>query len=254
MFLLKKIVAAFFYPLPLCLGIVLVGLLFLWLTRKQKMGKVIVSAGFFLLLALSQSSFSDRLLIPLETLYPPMMNPSSHKNVRWVVVLGGGHISDSRLSTTSQLTDSSLVRLMEGIRLHRMLPGSRLVLSGGSAFDPVPNAEVMADVARSLGVREGDMVLESRSRDTEDEARMIERIVRGDDFVLVTSAAHMPRSIRLFRRVGTNPIPAPTGHRVKRGQRTGPGVFFPSAWSLVKSQEAMHEYMGLIWAKVRGKI
>lgn len=254
MFLLKKIVAAFFYPVPLCLGIVLVGLLFLWFTRKQKTGKIIVSAGFFLLLALSQSSFSDRLLKPLETRYPPMMNPSSHKDVRWVVVLGGGHISDSRLPTTSQLTDSSLVRLVEGIRLYRMLPGSRLILSGGGAFDPVPNAELMAEVARSVGVREEDMVLETDSRDTEDEARLIKHIVKGDDFFLVTSASHMPRSIRLFRSVGTNPIPAPTGHRARQGERVGPGVFFPSARSLVKTQKAMHEYMGLVWAKIRGRI
>ena len=254
MFLLKKIVAPFFYPVPLCLEIVLVGLILLWFTRKQKMGKIIVSSGFLLLVALSHSSFSDGLLIPLETRYPPLMDPSSHGNVQWVVVLGGGHTSDSRLPTTSQLRDSSLVRLIEGIRLHRMLPGSRLILSGGSAFDPVPNAEVMAGVARSLGVREGDMVLESRSRDTEDEARLIERIVKGDDFVLVTSAAHMPRSIRLFQSVGTNPIPAPTGHQVRRGQRGGPSISFPSAWSLVKTQEAVHEYMGLVWVWIRGRI
>ena len=41
---------------------------------------------------------------------------------------------------------------MEGIRLFRMLPGSKLVLSGGRAFDPVPNAKIMADVAMAMEV------------------------------------------------------------------------------------------------------
>ena len=37
------------------------------------------------------------------------------------------------------------MRLVEGIRIHRNLPGSKLILSGGGGFDPVPNAKIMAD-------------------------------------------------------------------------------------------------------------
>jgi uncharacterized SAM-binding protein YcdF (DUF218 family) len=254
MFLMKKIVALFFYPVPLCMEIVLVGLVFLWLTRRQRTGRIIVTLGFLLLLGLGYGRFSDGLLASLETWYPPVVNPAGHGDVKWVVVLGGGHTSDSRLPTTSQLEHTSVVRLVEGVHLHRMLPGSRLVLSGGSAFDPVPNAVLMADLARSLGVKDEAMIIESLSRDTEEEARLIQEIVAGEEFLLVTSAAHMPRSVGLFRRVGANPIPAPTGHRVKHGEGVGPDVWFPSAWNLTKAQEAFHEYMGLAWAWIRGKI
>ena len=53
MFMLKKIVALFFYPLSLCLGILILGLLFLWATRRQRLGKRLVTLGTVLLLLLS---------------------------------------------------------------------------------------------------------------------------------------------------------------------------------------------------------
>jgi hypothetical protein len=45
---------------------------------------------------------------------------------------------------TDQISKSSLTRLVEGIRIHKELPGSKLVLSGGGGFDPMPNARIMA--------------------------------------------------------------------------------------------------------------
>jgi hypothetical protein len=47
-----------------------------------------------------------------------------------------------------------------------------LLLSGGAVFDPVPEAETMAAVARMLGVSPDDMVLESQSMDTGQQAQI----------------------------------------------------------------------------------
>jgi uncharacterized SAM-binding protein YcdF (DUF218 family) len=254
MFLFKKIVSPFFYPLPLCVEILLLGLILLWFTRKQKTGKAFVSIGVILLVALSHNAVTDRLLGPLEYKYPPLKSMAPVSDVRWVVVLGEGYSSDTRLPVTSQLSGGSLARLVEGIRLQRMVPGSRLVLSGGGALDPVPSARVMANVALALEVKEEDIVLESLSKDTKDEARLIQEIVRGDRFVLVTSASHMPRSVALFRKLGMAPIPAPTDHWVKRRQRMSPGRFFPSTADLFKAKKAFHEYLGLAWATIWGQI
>lgn len=106
-----------------------------------------------------------------------------------------------------------------------MLPKTRLILSGGGAFDPVPNAEMMADVAIALGVVEKDLVRETTSKDTKDEARLLKEIVGDDTFVMVTSASHMPRSMALFLKLGMNPIPASTGHWVKERQEVSPSTF-----------------------------
>jgi uncharacterized SAM-binding protein YcdF (DUF218 family) len=96
--------------------------------------------------------------------------------------------------------------------------------------------------------------MESVSKDTKDEARLIEEIVGNDSFVLVTSASHMPRSMAIFEKRGMHPIPAPTEHLAKESQRISPGMFFPSADGLKKAERAFHEYLGLGWAKLRGQI
>ena len=254
MFLLKNIVSPLLYPLPLCIEILALGLIVLWFTRRQKTGKVVVSLGVALLATLSYDAVSDALLRPLEYQYDSPGNRAEISDAKWVVVLGAGHISDSRVPITSQISGTSLIRLVEGIRVHKMLPGSKLILSGGGGFDPVPNAKIMADVAMAIGVDRRDLILESVSEDTKDEARLIQKIVGGDRFVLVTSAAHMPRSVPLFEKLGMKPIPAPTAHQVKDRQAMSPGMFFPSTGNLRKAEMAFHEYLGSVWARIRGQV
>ena len=254
MFLFKKIIAPMFFPVSLCLEILLLGLVLLWFTRKQRTGKLVLSVGFLFLALLSFRAVSDELLQPLEYKYTPILQSADIADVKWIVVLGGGHTSDARLPITGQLGGASVVRLVEGIRLYKMLPRSKLILSGGSTFDPVPNAKIMADVAVAIGVDKRDLILESSSKDTKDQAMLIKEIVGKDSFVLVTSASHMPRSMALFEKQGMKPIPAPTGYGVKQRQRPRPGMFFPGASALRKAEIAFHEYLGMAWAKIRGQM
>ena len=254
LFLFKKIIAPMFFPVSLCLEILFLALILLWFTRKQKTGKVILSMGFLLFALLSFSAVSDELLRPLEYEYPSILKSEGISGIKWVVVLGGGHTSDPHLPVTSQIGGASVARLVEGIRFYRMLPESKLILSGGSTFDPVPNARIMADVAIAIGVDKGDLILEPSSKDTKDQARLIKEIVGKDSFVMVTSAAHMPRSMALFEKQRMKPIPAPTGYGVKQRQRPSPGMFFPGASALRKAEIAFHEYLGMAWAKIRGQM
>ena len=205
--------------------------------------------GFVLLILFSYPFFPEMALEPLEQRYAPLIEISEFSDVKWVVVLGGGYSSDPGLPVTSQLSDSSLSRLVEGIRIHRLLPESRLVLSGGAAFDRVSGAEVMARAAAVMDVRGDSIILEKCSRDTADQARLVHEIVGTERCILVTSASHMPRSMFLFQKSGMNPIPAPTDYRVKKRQKISPGIFFPSAGNLRKMEIAFHEYLGLAWGR-----
>jgi len=254
MFLLKKIVAPLFFPIPLILGILFLGLFLVWLTRRQKTGKIVVLIGIVFLGILSYGAISDPLLRPLEYQYPPLLSLENIQNIKWIVVLGGGHTSDPKLPITSQLSEASLIRLVEGIRIHNGLPKSKLILSGGSVFEKISNAQVLADVAIAIGVKKEDLILEDVSKDTEDEARLIQEIVGQEQFILVTSASHMPRSMALFKKLGMNPIPAPTDYLVKESQEISPGMFYPSVNGLCKAERAFYEYLGLAWAKLRGVI
>lgn len=254
MFLLKKTVALVLFPLSLCLGFLLAGAFLLWFTRRQKAGKILVCVGVALLVLFSYSPLANISLKYLEYRYHPLVEVSQFLNIRWVVVLGGGHQSDPRVPVTLQLSAPSLSRLVEGIRIHTILPESRLLLSGGPVFDPVPEAATMGRVAEIMGIK-GDMItLEDRSRDTADQARFIHEIVGDNRFILVTSASHMPRSVALFRKRGMNPIPAPADYCIKESRGVAPGAFFPSAGSLCKAERALHEYLGLGWARLTGQI
>jgi uncharacterized SAM-binding protein YcdF (DUF218 family) len=254
MFLLKKIVAPLFFPVTLALGILLLGLFLLSLTRRQKAGKIVVLIGIIFLGMVSYNAVSDKLLQPLEYQYPPLLSLENIRNIKWIVVLGGGHTSDPKLPITSQLSEASLIRLVEGIRIHNGLPKSKLILSGGSVFEKISDAQVLADVAIAIGVKKEDLILEDVSKDTEDEARLIQQIVGQEQFILVTSASHMPRSIALFKSLGMHPIPAPTDYLVKESQEMNPSQFYPRAENLHKAERAFYEYLGLAWAKLRGAI
>ena len=252
MFILKKIVALLLMPMSLCLGVLGVGILLLWMRRLMGAAKILLTLGFLVLTALSFSTVADQFTKPLELWYPPLLDTSGMKDVKWVVVLGGGHTSNPKLPPNAQIGSSSLARLVEGIRIHRELPESKLLLSGGAVFDPVPEAAIMAAVARTLGVNLDDMVLESQSQDTGQQSQFIQRIVQDDRCVLVTSAIHMPRAMMVFEQKGLRPIPAPTEFGDWMRKETNPYRFFPRAGELRKVEAAFHEFLGLLWARVTG--
>ena len=255
LFAFKKIVSQFMMPMSLVLWFSLAGLFFLWFTGRQRLGKVLMSIGLILMLVFGYGLIPGRLLRPLERRYPPYpAQGRDPETVPFIVVLGGGHVSDPELPVASQAHTGTLVRVMEAVRIYRACPGAKLIFSGGGAFDPLTNAAVMAEVAQGLGVDAAEILLEDRSRDTKDEARLIQPMVRDAPFVLVTSASHMPRAMGMFRKLGMHPIPGPTGHRIKSSQGPRPSAFFPNASSLLKSETVFHEYLGVAWARLRGQI
>ncbi len=259
MFLFKRIVSSFFFPVPLCLEMLLVGLALLWFTRRQRAGKVLVSAGTVLLLIISYPFVPNLALGPLEQSYPPVPEAAASQTaskgaqaITWIVVLGAGHASDPKLPVTSQIGSDSLYRLLEGVRLYKARPGRKLILSGGG--DPIPSSQVMAQVALIMGVNPEDIIQEAASWDTEEEARLIKPMVGRDDFFLVTSASHMPRSMAMFHKVGLAPVAAPAGHLVRYDPNLAPRDFFPSSGAIAKMETALYEYLGLAWARLRGVI
>ena len=255
MFLFKKLVAPFLMPVPFCLALLVAGLLLLWFTKRQRAGKYLATTGALLLVLFSYSFASGRLLYSLERQYAPVVDAGGAAGrVRWVVVLGGGSSSDRGLPEGTRLTEASLARLVEGVRLQRQLPGSRLLLSGGSVFGSDPDAETMRSVAVGLGVEPASLVLDSVSLDTETQAEVVRAQLGSEEFFLVTSASHMHRSVALFRKAGTNPIPAPTHFLAQQSRRVTPADLFPSSGGLRRAETVAYEYLGLAWAKIRGRV
>lgn len=254
MFIFKKIFSKFFFPLPIILCLLLLGLYLLWFTKKQKLGKIFISVSAFTLLILSYGPIPDALLTPFESQYKTYSTENIKQPIKYVVVLGAGHNSDPNLPITSQLGSGSLFRLIEGIQIHRKISSSKLILTGGSLNQPVATATVMAKLAIKLGVNKKNIITKTKPNDTKDEARMVKGTVESEPFILITSASHMPRAMALFRKLGMNPIPAPTEHNVQKTQGMDPGLFFPNSSNLHKAEKSVYEYLGTLWGKLRGQI
>ncbi len=168
LFVSKKIVSAFFYPVGTALLCWLTGLIF-WLFRpRSRVGFGLVTLGGLWLLIMSLPATGFFMLRSLEIHAGSYADPQvlARKNTRFVVVLGGD-LRPGELTAPDRLACTSLTRVMEGIRLWRGIPGSKLILSGGRySRDVMSSAEGMAILARDLGVPAEAMVLESQSRDT----------------------------------------------------------------------------------------
>ncbi len=247
MFILKKLIGPLFFPLSLIIELLLIAA---FLNKGRR--KLIVSAAGLLYL-FSSLPFSYLILRPLESQYQPISASDVKKEIRWVLVLGGGSRDIKALPPEDRLSDGALKRLMEGIRLAGFLPKARLVLSGGNFRGGTPEAVVMYRVARNLGLPSDRIVLEMTSRDTIEEVRFLKGCLGKDPFYLVTSASHMPRAMRMFKRLGTKPIAAPTDFQAVWGS-VYVLDFFPQASSLAGTERAFYEYLGLFWGLIRGYV
>jgi uncharacterized SAM-binding protein YcdF (DUF218 family) len=257
-FLLKKIAATLLSPVPLCIDILIAGLIFLWCTRSYKAAKVLVSTGTLLLLLLSSPFVSGSLVRPLESRYRPLLaepgrDMSTLPRVKYIVVLAAGYLPDPALPAATQL-GRTLPRVVEGVRVFRQLQGCTLIMSGGGRPGVVPESEVMAKAAESLGVDQQKILLESQSRDTGSEAKFVRALVGRERFILVTSASHMPRAMALFKKQGMDPIADPTDYLTPVSLGVSASDFVPTGGGLIAAHRAVYEYLAVTWEWVRGEV
>jgi uncharacterized SAM-binding protein YcdF (DUF218 family) len=244
----------FFEPFPLSLALLVAGLGLLFVKRR-KAAIAAFGMGIGILLVFGYGVFTKPVLYSLERSYSPLiveqLTPKVRDQIRHVVVLGSGHVSDPDLPKTAQIGGASLYRLVEGVRIYRLLPGSRLVITGGVIPDPVTNARVVGDVAQMIGIPVRDTIIEDRPSDTVEEARVLQGLLGGTPFVLVTSAAHMKRAVGIFQEFGMQPVPAPTDFIIKNKPGGTIESWLPNCGNLWISQRVIYEWFGEIWASMK---
>lgn len=253
LFYAKKLVSAFLLPLPFALLWMLLGIILI-LTQTERFRNVCFIIGFVILSLFSFNPVSSALLNHLQNQYPPLVNPPA--DVSEIVVLGGGVSGGKNYPPNLTLSSASLSRLVEGIRLFKLAqrnhPHAKLILSGGRVFLAPSIAGKMKNTAVMLGVNKKNIILENGSEDTHQEALYLQKIVGNNPFILVTSAYHMPRSMDLFQALGMHPIAGPTQFLGYRYDTTL--WYIPSASAVILSDIAIHEYLGILWAKWQGYI
>jgi uncharacterized SAM-binding protein YcdF (DUF218 family) len=228
-----------------CAFLITLGGLIVRLFGRRRIATVLWSAAAILLYVAAIGPVADALLEPLEVRYPPLGVDQILPAVPYIVVLGSDYAPRDGIPITAALSGDALARIAEGVRLMRTLHGARLVVSGGALPDRTPSAIGYSVFAVDFGVDPAEIIKLDQSLDTADEARSVSAVVGQSPFILVTSAYHMPRAMRLMQRAGAHPIAAPTGQLAPRHSYFGVQAWIPSVGSLRKSDRALHEYLGL---------
>jgi uncharacterized SAM-binding protein YcdF (DUF218 family) len=261
LFTLKKLVSFWLMPVPACLVLATLGWCVLSFPRRARLGRALMAVALLLLLLFGNKLFSTWLLRPLETRYsaipevaPGKAPPPALACCQYVVVLGGGHEDVPGLADLEKLSTSSLGRISEAVRLLRLLPAAKLLLSGPGEPGRTAHASILAGAAESLGVAADRIQLITFARDTGEESRAVKAIVGNAPIALVTSAWHMPRAEALFLEAGVHALPCPADYMAKTG---GGFQWDDLGWdveSLDRSTRAVHEDLGILANRIQSAV
>lgn len=148
---------------------------------------------------------------------------------------------------SSKNNAASTFRIVEAFHIWRSDPSRRIVVSG---YGEVPG--IMAKALAAMGVSESKIIVENQSYSSFESIKNIAEIINGEQFILVTSAGHMPRCMGISHKLGMDPIPAPTDYQA--GQDPFKANFAPTVEHLRFSEMALHEYIGILWYRLRGHL
>jgi len=172
-----------------------------------------------------------------------------------IVVLGGGGYPSGGFRRQAELAERSYPRLYHGVRIFHQGHARFLAFCGGELREGKEReAEVMKVLAMQMGVPEDRILTETRSSNTMQNAMGLAEVLpqgSGRHIGVVTSATHMLRSARTFRRqfpVDTI-VPVPVHHHYDPDPWHIKGLR-PSVESLAESTEAIHEWIGMLWYAV----
>jgi uncharacterized SAM-binding protein YcdF (DUF218 family) len=255
-YLSYKILAFLTGPGSLLLSLLMLGILLLWTRRRSPWGRLLVTIAVLAWAVIAYTPLVPHLVANLEDRYPA--EPPLPAHVDGIIVLGGAVepvISQAHGQATVNRAGG---RMIEAARLARLHPEASVLVSGGNAdpFHPeIKEAATMAEILIELGVSPERIIQEDRSRNTRENAIYAQALVRpsaGQQWVLITSALHMPRSVALFQHIGWSVIAWPSGFR-SGGATPWINADLPSA-RLESLADVAHERIGLLVYRLLGWI
>jgi len=253
-FFLHRILDHLLSPFVIINSLLALGWVLLIFFDKVYFAKCIL--GFFLVVfwLLCMSPIATWLISPLIKSYRVVSEPNH--NIKWIVIFSGGHFENIKAPVNQILGPETIARLLEGIRLYRQIPGAKLILSGGGYQNKkqATDAALMAKLAAWFNIPKQDIVLETHSRNTAEEANAIKPWIKQDPFYLVTSSIHMKRSMALCQKQGLQPLAAPSDCEFASDLQSWSQRFSFGPGNYLRVKAGWHEVAGLIWAKLRGEV
>jgi uncharacterized SAM-binding protein YcdF (DUF218 family) len=230
--MLKKMLSVVLMPLSIGIILALIALVFIYRENIKK-AKQYITLSILWVILISWAPFANLMLKPLESTYSKLENIPS--NINYILLLGGDRDK----------------RAWEALRLYHKIPNVKIITSGYSLHDHLSDAEKTATKLIESGIPKERILMQDMAKTTFEEAQHMKKRVGSQPFIIVTAAYHMPRTMKLFKKAGLNPIPAPTDFN-----RAEESSFLTTLQSkqLQNTEHALHEYLGMFIYKLQGKI
>ncbi len=186
--------------------------------------------------------------------------PVSLPKVPAIVLLGGCTKPAVRPRTTVEVSCAG-DRILHAARLLKQGYAPVIIATGGKlafVYDfPGSEARCMASILRDdCGVDSSAIIIENKAENTHDNALNVEKILQArgmkKEIILVTSAMHMYRSVKIFRKRGCVVYPSAADFRADAAFQWNLFSFVPSVEALFESSNALHEYYGIIAYSILG--
>jgi uncharacterized SAM-binding protein YcdF (DUF218 family) len=255
-FVLSKTLGFMLLPTNLLFGVGVLGVILL-ATRFASLGRKLVVASLVLLAICAFSPLGDLMIYPLEQRFPPW--DAARGAPDGIIVLGASIDAELSAAHGTPVVRTAPDRIIAAAALAHRYPNARMVFSGGSAnliSSDAREADYAGALFESLGIAKSRLIMERRSRNTEENAEFSKALVApkdGERWLLVTSAFHMPRSVGLFRKAGFAVEPYPVDWRVGG---LGDLLMFTNIAvdGLIRTDVAVREWIGLVAYRATGKI
>lgn len=256
LFSVKKVIGVLISPLPVTVLLLTVGGFMLLKTSQfqySKYIKVCILSGVVLLIVASSPITAFYLLRPIETAYPKYQDQL--KQVDNIVVLGCYHSSDKLLPDIANVHPCSLYRLIEALRLSRVYPSAKLYLTGwqNDNKNKLSHPEYSAKILISLGVSKQRITVIEGSKDTEEEIQVLQPVLTHKQNLIVSSASHFNRAMKLFNTYNLKVTPVPIEYLTHKGGDWNWRLFIPDPDALQMTQRAIYEYLGNAWVNIKSE-
>ncbi len=255
---MRWLVWSLFSPSQLLALLLILGALLLAMGH-ERLGRRLCLVGGGALLLFGLLPISHYLVGPLEQRFPRPVLPAQ---LTGIVLLAGSERPSMTENHGAPQLNVHGVRYTTTLRLAAQFPDARVVFVGGPPRNARTGELDQSGVARQLlpqmGLDPARLSYDERSRDTCESAANAKARVRpqpGEQWVVVTSAVHLPRTVACFRAVGWEVIPQPADYQVLSGAlmtSLKPGDF-NVARNLGLLDLGLHEWVGLVYYRLSGR-
>ena len=223
--------------------------IYLLIKKRDKLALITLSFATIILLLFSYKYFTNIMLYPIERNTPAISLDEESKNIKYIHILGSGYSDDTTIPISSRLSESGLKRVIQGLIEYKKHPHSKLIITGYKYPDSnITYTQTAIELLSELGIPKSDIISSSNTKDTDDEASFAKSVIGSQKYILVTSASHMKRAKAIMIKHKLHPIPIKTDYL---GGDFRHKFFFPSPNALTYSHTAVHEYIGMLWYKIK---